>query len=805
VSQSRLEDQRLLTGNGTYVADRLPDRCLHAHVVRSPVAHARIKRIEIAAARNLPGIVAIFTEADLAADGIGNLPCITALDAVEPIIVPPRPALASGVVRHVGDPVAFIVAHSVGAALEAAEAIEIDYDLLSCIVDPIAALAARAPQIWPEAPGNSAFLFRRGDRGAVGSAMASAAHVIVAELVNNRVVVAPMETRAAIGEYDASSDVMHLTLTGQAVHGIRKQLAASVFRVPLNRMRLTVPDVGGGFGMKNFVYPEWVLVLYAARRLGRPVRWVSGRAEDFVSSTQGRDHTSTARLALDARGRFLALDVRAVANMGAYLSSNGPGSSTTASASAMGGVYEIPAVFLEVRGAFTNTPPLDAYRGAGKPEANYIIERLIDLSAKRTGIDAIELRRRNIMSSFPHVTAMRMTIDGGRFAANLDEAVAVADLAGLGRRRAASRERGLLRGMGLSCFLETARGAPNEVARVAVRSDSTVLISVGTQSNGQGHETAYAQIAADMLGVPLSSFRFMQGDTALLPAGGGHGGARSMHLGGTALVLAVDAMIDKGRRIAAHLLQAPLDRVAFAAGAFRLSGSDRSIGLSEIALAARDPANLPEGLSPGLDALENNVSDLYTFPNGCHIAEVEIDPDTGSVRLDRYVLVDDFGALINPMLTLGQVHGGVVQGIGQALMEKVVFDPATGQLLSGTMMDYALPRAADLPSFGGHLSEAAPTRANRLGVKGSGQAGAMASPQTVMNAVLDALAPLGVTQLDMPATPLAVWQAIQSARAAAAREPEGRAMSTSSVRWAVDIGGADRAGRDGPRMPRSES
>ncbi|MBO0712328.1 MAG: xanthine dehydrogenase family protein [Acetobacteraceae bacterium] len=753
----------MLTGKGTFLANRLPDRCLYAHLVRSPVAHGRIKRIEITAARGLPGIVAIFTEADLAAEGIGNLPCITALDAVEPIVVPPRPALASGVVRHVGDPVAFIVAHSANAALEAAEAIEIEYDLLPCIVDPAAALAAQAPQIWPEAPGNSAFLYRKGDRDAVGSAMASAAHVIAAELLNNRVVAAPIETRAAIGEYDASTEVMHLTLTGQAVHGIRKQLADSVFRVPVNRMRLTVPDVGGGFGMKNCVYPEWVLVLYAARRLGRPVRWVSGRAEDFVSSTQGRDHTSTARLALDASGRFLALDVQAVANMGAYLSSNGPLSSTTASASAMGGVYDIPAIFLEVRGAFTNTPPLDAYRGAGKPEANYIIERLIDLSAKRTGIDAIELRRRNIISSFPHVTAMGMTIDGGRFAKNLDDALAAADLAGLERRRVASRQRGLLRGMGLSCFLETARGAPNEVARVACRSDDTVSICVGTQSNGQGHETAYAQIAADMLGRPLSSFRFLQGDTALLPAGGGHGGARSMHLGGSALVLAIEALIGKGRRIAAHLLQAPVDQVEFAGGAFRLAGSDRSIDLSEIAAAARDPGNLPEGLSPGLDALETNTSDLYTFPNGCHIAEVEIDPDTGSVHLDRYVLVDDYGALINPMLTLGQVHGGIVQGIGQALMENVVFDPATGQPLSGTMMDYALPRAVDLPSFSGHLSEAAPTRANRLGVKGSGQAGSMASPQTVMNAVLDALAPLDVTQLDMPATPLAVWQAIQAA------------------------------------------
>lgn len=763
-SQSRLEDERFLTGRGTYVGNGLPERCLHAHVVRSPFAHARIVRIDVAKALDVPGAVAVFTEADLAADGIGPLPCITVLDAVEPIIVPPRPALARDVVRHVGDPVAFIVAESMSAALEAAEAIEIEYDSLPCVVEPTTALKPGAPQIWPQARGNSAFLFRKGDSSAVEAAFAGAAHIVSAVLVNSRVVVAPIEARAAIGVYDEQSDLLHLTLTGQAVHGIRKQLADSVFKVPIDRMRLTVPDVGGGFGMKNFVYPEWALVLYAARRLGRPVRWISERTEDFVSSTHGRDYTATARLALDAAGRFLALDVRAVANMGAYLSSNGPLSPTSAAASAMGGVYDIPSIFLEVRGAFTNTPPLDAYRGAGKPEANYIIERLIDRAARALDTDAVDLRRRNIILSFPHVTAMGMKIDGGRFAANLEDAIRLADRAGFEARRKKSADQGLLRGMGVSCFLETARGAPNEVARVAFLPDNTVTIAVGTQSNGQGHETAYPQIAADMLGLPLSSFRFLQGDTCLLPGGGGHGGARSMHLGGTALVIAVEALIAKGRRIAAHLLQEPVDQLEFVGGAFKVNGSDRAMGLVEVAAAARDPANLPEGMSPGLEALENNISDLYTFPNGCHVAEVEIDPQTGDVRLDRYLLVDDFGALVNPMLTLGQVHGGVVQGIGQALLENVVFDAESGQLLSGSMMDYALPRAADVPSFGGHLSDKAPTRSNRLGVKGSGQAGCMASPQTVMNAVLDALLPLGVENLDMPATPLAVWQAIQAAR-----------------------------------------
>jgi carbon-monoxide dehydrogenase large subunit len=419
---------------------------------------------------------------------------------------------------------------------------------------------------------------------------------------------------------------------------------------------------------------------------------------------------------------------------------------------------------MEVRGAFTNTPPLDAYRGAGKPEANYIIERLVDLAARETGIDAVELRRRNMISAFPYRTAMGMQIDGGRFAANLEEAVRVADRAGFAERRTRSARAGLLRGMGISCFLETARGAPNEVARIAFEADSTVTLAVGTQSNGQGHETAYAQVAADMLGLPISVFRFRQGDTDLLPSGGGHGGARSMHLGGTALVSAAEGLIDKARAIAAHLLQAPIEEVGFDDGVFKVERTERTISLGEVAAAARDPANLPDGMAPGLQAIGNNLSDLYTFPNGCHVAEVEIDPETGSVRLDRYLLIDDFGRLLNPRLTLGQVHGGVAQGIGQALFEHVVFDRDSGQLLSGSFMDYALPRAIDLPSFAGHLSDAAPTKSNRLGVKGSGQAGCMAAPQTIMNAILDALAPLGVTQLDMPATPQAIWRAIQVSR-----------------------------------------
>jgi carbon-monoxide dehydrogenase large subunit len=545
-------------------------------------------------------------------------------------------------------------------------------------------------------------------------------------------------------------------------------------------MRLVVPDVGGGFGMKNYVYPEWVLVLFAARKFGRPVRWVSERSEDFVSSAHGRDFFARAKLALDNDGGFLGLEVQAVANMGAYLSTSGPISSTNAASSAMGGVYNIPAVWVEVRGAFTNTPPVDAYRGAGKPEANYVIERLVNLASTRTGIDALELRRRNIMGTFPHRTAMGMLIDGGRFGANLDDAVTIADFDGFRERRIRSEAAGLMRGMGIACFLETARGAPNEVARAAFEEDGTVSLAVGTQSNGQGHETAYPQVAADMLGLPITAFRFRQGDTDLLPGGNGHGGARSMHLGGTALVMAVENLIEKGRLIAAHLLQASIEQVDFVDGTFVVRDTERAIAIGRVAEAAGDPANLPEGMTTGLEGSATNVSDLYTFPNGCHVAEVEIDPDTGVVRLDRYAVADDFGSLINPRLTLAQVHGGIAQGVGQSLLERVVFDP-DGQLLSGSFLDYALPRAQDLPNFAGGLNDSAPTKSNRLGVKGSGQAGCIAAPQTIMNAVLDALAPLGVDELDMPATPFLVWRAIQTARAKARISSEEAGCAANGV------------------------
>ncbi|OFW98752.1 MAG: hypothetical protein A3D94_01535 [Alphaproteobacteria bacterium RIFCSPHIGHO2_12_FULL_66_14] len=767
-SVRRLEDARFLLGRGRYVEDIDAGATLHGYVLRSPHAHALIKRIDIVPAVALAGVHLVATSADLAADGLGPLPCMA---AVTPLIVPPRPALAVDRVRHVGDPVAFVVADSVEVAREAAELIEVDYESLPAVVDGKTALAKGAPALWDQAPGNLAFHLQKGDHTAVAQAMANAAHVVTVEVMNNRVVVVPLEPRAGIARYDAATGTMDLELTGQGLHGIRRQLAEFVFKVPLERIHLHAPDVGGGFGMKNFLYPEWVLLLWAARRLGRPVRWIADRAEEFVSGAQGRDIAATARLALDASGRTLALDVAMVANLGAYLSGNGPGASAVAASTAQGGVYDIPVIAVDVRGAFTNTVPVDAYRGAGKPEANYIVERAIEAAARLLGRDPADLRRQNLIASFPHRTAMGMAIDSGGFVANLDAAVVRADMKGFEARRAAAKVRGRLRGIGVGCFLETSRGAPNEGAEVRFAPDGTVTIALGTESNGQGHETSFAQIASRHLGLPIGAFRYVQADTRQVKSGAGHGGARSMHMGGAALVKAMDAALAKARRLAAHLLQASGDDLDYREGRFTVRGSandpGRGINLAALAQSARDPANLPDGMVPevdkGLGEHVMSITDVFTFPSGCHVAEVEIDPETGSVELLRYTAVDDYGRLINPMLTEGQVQGGVTQGIGQAMLEHTVYSPESGQLLSGSLMDYALPRADDLPSFDIDLIER-PTAANPLGVKGSGQAGCIAAPQTVMAAILDALRPAGVTALDMPAMPERVWRALQAGR-----------------------------------------
>jgi len=747
-SVPRLEDLRFLTGRGRYVADIAVPDALWGHVLRSPHAHAVIKRIDIAAAAKHPGVHGVFRSADL--EGLGAMPCMA---AVSPLIVPPRFALAVERVRHVGDPVAFIVADSAEAAREAAELVEVDYEALPSVVDGRAAIEDGAPQVWPQAADNTAFHIRKGDAAAVAQAMKDAAHVVEIDVMNNRVVVAPVETRAAIARYDAATGSFDLELTGQGLHGIRRQLAEFVFKLPFDRIRLHAPDVGGGFGTKNFLYPEWILLLWAARRLGRTVRWEADRAEDFVASAQGRDIAAKARLGLDRDGRFLALDIEMVANLGAYLSGNGPGAAAVAASTAHGGVYDIPAIAVDVRGAFTNTVPIDAYRGAGKPEANYITERCIEAAARTLGFDPAELRRRNLIASFPHRTAMGMTIDSGGFVDNLDRAVARADVAGFEARRAEAGARGKLRGLGIACFLETSRGAPNEGAEVRFETDGGVTVAVGTESNGQGHETAYAQIAADRLGVPMPAVRYVQADTRAVKSGAGHGGARSMHMGGAAVVKAIDAAVARARAVAANLLQASEAELVLEAGAFAVRGTERRIPLLSIARES--------GAAVGEHVM--NMTDVFTFPSGCHVAEVEIDPETGAATLLHYTAVDDYGRLINPMLTEGQVQGGVTQGIGQALLEHTVYDPDSGQLLSGSFTDYAVPYAADLPSFDIVLVER-PTQANPLGVKGSGQAGCISAPQTVMAAVLDALKPAGVQAIDMPATPERIWKAIVARR-----------------------------------------
>jgi carbon-monoxide dehydrogenase large subunit len=749
-SLRRLEDARFLTGAGRYLDDIALPGLLHASVVRSPHAHAVIDAIDVSPARAAPGVAAILTAGDLAPDKLGPLPCTAQVATLAPMIVPPRFALAGERVRHVGEAVALVVAETMEAAREAADLVEVHYSPLPAVVDACTALTPDAPLLWDVAPGNISYRFQKGDRTAVDAAFAQAAHVVEIELVNNRLIVAPIETRGAIATVE--NDVLHLIVSGASVHGMR-DILAGVFHLPPARLRVSAPDVGGGFGIKNSVYPEYVVLLWAARRLARSIKWVAERTEDFVSTSQGRDNHTRGRLALDSGGRFLALDVATVANLGAYVAGFGPGTSTNAPSTAMGGPYAIPAVFMDVHGVLTNTLPIDAYRGAGKPEANYLTERLVERAARALGVDPFEIRRRNLIATFPYQSALGISIDSGRFVANLDAAEQAADRPRFTHRREASRQRGVLRGLGVACFLETARGQPNEAAELRFGADGTITLVVGTQSNGQGHETSYRQIAADMLGLPMGTFRYAQADTASVRTGGGHGGARSMHMGGTAMVLAITAMLDRARPLAARLLQTSSADLSFDAGRFTTTDG-RSIDLFAV---ARDS-------DESLDTRAENICDVFTFPSGCHVAEVEVDPETGEVTLERYTAVDDFGRLINPLLTAGQVQGGVTQGIGQALLEHTVYDQQSGQLLSGSLMDYALPRAADLPGFAITLVEQ-PTGANKLGVKGSGQAGAIAAPATIVNAILDALAPLGVRHIDMPATSESVWRAIRSANA----------------------------------------
>ncbi len=756
-SLRRREDQRFLTGMGRYLDDQPVPGALFAAVLRSPHAHARVLSIDTGTAAAAAGVRGVYTAKDL--DGLNPLPCSIEVKTVEPLIIPPRFPLVRDRVRHVGDLVAFVVAESHTAARDACEQIIVDYDILHSVTELRSASDPDAVRIWPEAPANLAYRFERGDRGAVTDALASAAHVVELDLVNNRVVAAALEPRMAVGRFEPATGIYSLAISGASVHAIRRELAEGVFGLALEKIEVSTPDVGGGFGMKNVTYPEYALVLWAARRLGQPVRWTADRLDEFTSGVHGRDNITKARLALNAKGQFLALAVETLGNLGAYVSSLGPGSSTNAPSTAMGGLYNIPAMAMDVRGVFTNTAPIDAYRGAGKPEANYLLERLIDTAAHHLAIDPLELRRRNFIRRFPHRSAFGTVIDCGAFTENFERVLVAADRAGFAARRSEAEKRGKLRGFGIGCFLETSRGPPNEEAWMTVRPGGTIDMAVGTQSNGQGHETSFAQVAAKRLGLPIDVFRLVQGDTHRVARGGGHGGARSMHLGGTALLMAADDLIGRALPIAAQLLQVHVKDLTFSDGRFCFAAGSGGL-MKEIDLFT--VARHVEGTTGGaLHSYGDNVCDAFTFPNGAQVAEVEIDPETGAVSLERYVAVDDYGRLVNPLLTESQVHGGLAQGIGQALLEEAIYDPDSGQLLSATFMDYAMPRAGDIPFFDLHMVEL-PTAANPLGSKGAGQAGCIGAPQTVMNAILDALRPLGVTHLDMPATPARVWRAIRS-------------------------------------------
>ena len=754
----RVEDLRFLTGNGRYSDDIRLDRQSYGVLVRSPFAHAEIKSIDLAEAQASPGVFGVFTVDDLAADGVGDVPCLVPMPGKNgtKTIIPPRPALARGRVRHVGDAVAFVVAETAAQARDAAELVMVDYDPLPAVTDTKTAKDPGQPQVWDEAPNNTSLVWETGDEAATEAAFAKAHHVTKLEFVNNRVIVNAMETRATIGDYDAASETFTLYTVSQGSHRMLPVLADRIFDVPKEKMHIITPDVGGGFGMKIFVYPETVLVLFAARRLGRPVRWISERGEGFLSDTQGRDHVTLAELAVDAEGKALGIRVTTTANMGAYLSNFAP---------------FIPTGYCEVTTVFTNTVPVDAYRGAGRPEAAYLVERLIDATARDIGMAPDEFRRRNFIATeaLPYETPFGPTYDSGDFAGIMARGLKAIDYAGFEARRQAAAGQGKLRGLGFACYGEVCGSNGEETARLKVKEDGGVELWIGTQTNGQGHATAYCQLLADKLGVEPDQVTIHQGDSWDLPQGGGTGGSRSLLMGGVALDGAADKVIERARKVAGHLLEAAEADIEFEEGVFTVAGTDKRVTLTEVAKTAYGDAALPDDMKEPLEDQHHIVAGAQTYPNGTHACELEIDPDTGVVRLLRYVVVDDFGVVVNPLLVAGQVHGGAAQGIGQALLEHTVYD-ADGQLLTGSFMDYTMPRADDMPAIELTLVEDTPCTTNPMGVKGAGEAGAIGSCPAVINALVDALAPLGIRHIDMPATPEKVWRAIQAAEIREAAE-----------------------------------
>ncbi len=776
----RREDFRFLTGQGNYTDDIDRPHQLHAYVLRSPHAHARLGGVDTAAAASAPGVAAIYTGTDMAADGVGGLPCGWQVHSKDgsPMAEPPHPPLAVDRVRHVGDPVAVVIAETLEQAREAAELVRVDYVEEPAVVDPAEALKPGAPQVFAEAPGNLCYDWHLGDLAAVEAGFAKAARVVRLDLVNNRLIPNAMEPRAAIGEYDRATGDYTLYTTSQNPHVIRLLMGAFVLHIPEAKLRVVAPDVGGGFGSKIYHYAEEAIVTWAAGKLRRPVKWTAERSESFMSDAHGRDHVTHVELALDGEAKFLALKVSTIANMGAYLSTFAPCIPTYLYGTLLAGTYTTPAIYVETKAVFTHTVPVDAYRGAGRPEATFLLERIVDLAADEIGMDPAELRRRNFIpaNAYPYQTPVALQYDSGDYRTTLELALKAADYAGFEARRREAMARGKLRGIGIATYIEACGIAPSAVvgslgaraglyesAAVRVHPTGSVSILTGSHSHGQGHETTFSQLVADRLGIPIENIEIVHGDTAKIPYGMGTYGSRSLAVGGSAIVKAMDKVVAKGRKIAAHLLEAAEADVEFADGNFTVAGTDRSKSFGEVALTAYVPHNYPDDLEPGLDETAFYDPKNFTYPSGAHIAEVEIDPETGHVSIVNFTASDDFGRIINPMIVAGQVHGGLAQGIGQALLEGCVYDKENGQLLTGSYNDYAMPRADDLPSFVLSTNVTLCTH-NPLGVKGCGEAGAIGAPAAITNALVDALKPLGVRHVEMPATPEKLWRVIQQHR-----------------------------------------
>jgi carbon-monoxide dehydrogenase large subunit len=763
-SVPRTEDPRLLRGRGQYVDDFALPRQAHAVMVRSPYPHADIKSIDASAALAFPGVIDVLTGADYAADGLGNIMGPTPYKRRDgaPMFRPPRPAITNDRVRHVGQIVAIVIAESVNAAKDAADLVEVDYDPLPIVLGTAEAAEDGQVQIWDDCPNNESFLFESGDRAATDAAIASAPRVITNTFVINRIHANTMEPRGALADYDPGRD--HYTIYSglQRAFAGRATLCKNIFKIRQNQMRFVTGDMGGSFGMKGAMYPEIPLAAWASKRVGRPVKWRCDRSEGFMADDHCRDNVSTVDLALDDDGKFLGLRVRTSANLGAYLSSGGFGPPTN-NLGGLAGVYTTPAIHVEVAAVFTNTSPTSAYRGAGRPEASYILERSIDMAAREMGIDPAELRRRNMIApeAMPYKTPLTFTYDCGEFETVLDHTLEKAGYAGFADRRAQSEAAGKLRGIGMSYTIERAASPSSETAELRFDTSGTATVLVGTTQHGQGHETVYKQILCEKLGLEPEDIAVIEGDTDKVSYGTGTGGSRSAAIGGTAVLQAADKVIDKTRKIAAHLLEASEQDITLEDGKFVIAGTDRAIPFQDAAVAAFDPKTIPEGMEQGLYEFATYAPDVNNYPNGCHVCEVEISKETGEIDVLQYTVIDDCGVELNPLLVKGQVHGGIAQGAGQALMENIVYEE-TGQLVSGSFMDYTMPRADNFCSFD-ISAHPVPTKTNPLGVKGVGEAGTVGSLAAMMNAVNNALESIGAAHLEMPLTPPRVWRAVQEA------------------------------------------